>query len=266
MGLLRDAIGHALGADEVKNGFNAPKLPFRNNGQGMKREEYSANQSLSAFHHGQPRPDSGYYNQDTLHPQNRLQRPTSGSSQWTDDGNYQDCRGTYSPDYQGNFVPRGGINMNPQSRESQMSPPPYFETPRRYLDTYSPSSTSPRRPRTPEKEIRRGNEHAGNNWPRYNVAQSYDNNQQLQQNELNRLGALRSSPSRHADYFRPVALPQITYGDGQPFLRGYSDDLSQYGIDKSRFMNVLDAVNVAIVPNPEAQIGQKAANIAGFFL
>lgn len=65
---------------------------------------------------------------------------------------------------------------------------------------------------------------------------------------------------------RPLALPQIDYGDGQPFLRGYSQELGQSGISFEDFMQALDAINVAIIPNPEAAIFQKGANIAGWFL
>ncbi|KAJ5909107.1 hypothetical protein N7495_001789 [Penicillium taxi] len=66
--------------------------------------------------------------------------------------------------------------------------------------------------------------------------------------------------------FHPIALPQIAYGDEQPFLRGYTYDLSQYGISEQQFIGLLDAINVAIIPNPENQIFQKGANIAGWFL
>lgn len=66
--------------------------------------------------------------------------------------------------------------------------------------------------------------------------------------------------------FRPLALPQISYGDGQPFLRGYSRELQRYNISFRDFMQILDAINVAIIPNPENQIFQKGANIAGWFL
>lgn len=66
--------------------------------------------------------------------------------------------------------------------------------------------------------------------------------------------------------FRPLALPQIAYGGEQPFLRGYTRELGQYGISEQEFMGLLDAINVAIIPNPENQIFQKGANIAGWFL
>lgn len=66
--------------------------------------------------------------------------------------------------------------------------------------------------------------------------------------------------------FRPLALPQVAYGDDQPFLRGYSRELSRYGVSEQEFIGLLDAINVAIIPNPENQIFQKGANIAGWFL
>lgn len=66
--------------------------------------------------------------------------------------------------------------------------------------------------------------------------------------------------------FRTMALPQIAYGDGQPFLRAYSDELRCRGISMEIFIAVLDDINVAIIPNPEVQIFQKTAKIAGFFV
>ena len=66
--------------------------------------------------------------------------------------------------------------------------------------------------------------------------------------------------------YRPLILPQIAYGEGQPFLRGYSTELEQYGISNDKFLEILDAINVAIIPNPEVQIFQKGANIAGWFM
>lgn len=66
--------------------------------------------------------------------------------------------------------------------------------------------------------------------------------------------------------FHPLALPQVEYGDGKPFMRGYSDELQHYGIEERQFIQILDTVNKAIIPNPENQIFQKAANIAGWFV
>lgn len=66
--------------------------------------------------------------------------------------------------------------------------------------------------------------------------------------------------------FRPVVLPAAGYGDGQPFIRGYSHELLRYDIPRSAFICIVDAINTAIIPNPELQIFQKGANVAGWFL
>jgi hypothetical protein len=64
----------------------------------------------------------------------------------------------------------------------------------------------------------------------------------------------------------PVALPQTGYGQGVPFLRAYSDQLEDAGIPQRTFVEFLDALNVTIVPNPETQIANKAAGLAGWFV
>lgn len=69
-------------------------------------------------------------------------------------------------------------------------------------------------------------------------------------------GSSCSGPRRQSQ-FRPLALPQITYGDGAPFARGYTDELRRYGITEADFIGIVDAINVAMVPNPEVQIFQK---------
>lgn len=66
--------------------------------------------------------------------------------------------------------------------------------------------------------------------------------------------------------FQPLGLPQIAHGDGQPFVRGWNHQLAYYGISEAEFIGIVDAINVAIIPNPENQIFQKGANIAGWFL
>lgn len=75
-----------------------------------------------------------------------------------------------------------------------------------------------------------------------------------------------SAPAPAPAHFRPLALPQIANGDGQPFLRGYSEELARFGVHRNEFIELLDAINVAIIPNPEHQIFQKGANIAGWFM
>ena len=64
----------------------------------------------------------------------------------------------------------------------------------------------------------------------------------------------------------PVAIPQTGYGQGVPFLRAYSDQLENAGIPQRAFVEFLDALNVTIVPNPETQIANKAAGLAGWFV
>ncbi|KAL9560984.1 hypothetical protein ACKAV7_014828 [Fusarium commune] len=73
-------------------------------------------------------------------------------------------------------------------------------------------------------------------------------------------------PSFQNTDFRPLILPQIAFGAGEPFLRGYSSEISIYGISRDQFLRVVDEINVARTPNPEAQLFQKGANIAGWFV
>jgi hypothetical protein len=52
--------------------------------------------------------------------------------------------------------------------------------------------------------------------------------------------------------------------DGAPFPRGYSDELRHHSIFEHVVLELLDGFNVARIPNPEGQITQKGANIAGW--
>lgn len=92
-----------------------------------------------------------------------------------------------------------------------------------------------------------------------NTARGYNSNDEYYPRAV-------TNSNNSSTFFRPLALPQLSYGDGQPFLRGYSNELQQYNISFDDFMRTLDAINVAIIPNPENQIFQKGANIAGFFV
>ncbi|KAF4960156.1 hypothetical protein FGADI_1175 [Fusarium gaditjirri] len=73
-------------------------------------------------------------------------------------------------------------------------------------------------------------------------------------------------PSFQNTDFRPLILPQIAFGEGEPFLRGYSSEISRYGISRDQFLRVVDEINVARTPNPEVQLFQKGAGIAGWFV
>ena len=234
MGLLRDAIGQAVGAGQVQNGFNGPKLPFGNKGHGKVRDGHEVSQ-----------------------PRDRLQRPTPGIPRWRsseDDDDHRYYRETRLCGREVDLLSRDESRSDHANPHPPTGPTPLGGTSERYTGSYYPHSPPPCRPSTSDI------------WSDVYGTQPYGACQLLQQNELSRLQCLSSLQSQHADSFRPLALPQISYGDGQPFLRGYSDELRQYGISKSEFIGILDAVNVAIIPNPEVQIGQKAARIAGFFV
>ncbi|KAG5757786.1 hypothetical protein H9Q72_014071 [Fusarium xylarioides] len=66
--------------------------------------------------------------------------------------------------------------------------------------------------------------------------------------------------------FRPLILPQIAFGAGEPFLQGYSSEISRYGISRNQLLRVVDEINVARTPNPEVQLFQMGAGIAGWFV
>ncbi|KAF5640904.1 hydrolase or acyltransferase (alpha beta hydrolase superfamily) [Fusarium tjaetaba] len=66
--------------------------------------------------------------------------------------------------------------------------------------------------------------------------------------------------------FRPLILPQIAFGEGEPFLRGYSSEMDRYGISCDQFLRVVDVINVARTPNPEVKLFQMGAGIAGWFV
>ncbi|KAF5722567.1 hypothetical protein FMUND_2746 [Fusarium mundagurra] len=73
-------------------------------------------------------------------------------------------------------------------------------------------------------------------------------------------------PSFQNTEFRPLILPQIAFGAGEPFLRGYSSEITRYGISRDQFLRVVDEINVARTPNPEVQLFQMGAGIAGWFV
>ena len=72
--------------------------------------------------------------------------------------------------------------------------------------------------------------------------------------------------SRGLSLSRPVILPQLNFGDGVPFVRGYSDELLTLGVSERSFIEFIDALNVTEVPNPEMAIANKAMGLAGWFV
>lgn len=222
MGILRDTIRSAIGADQVNNGFGGPNLPFmdrnRSSISGSRRDRrnsvYRNEQQYPAS--SRPRPQSyehGYAGQDYL--RDRSDRRQS-AVYYDDDGIILNRNHSQSPGY-----------VMPIRQEDSYPAPPYHQSDRL---------------------------HGGSSHDEMLMPPFPTRNMQLR------------SHSSEQDFFRPLILPQIAYGEGQPFLRGYSEDLAHYGIYERDFIALVDAVNVAILPNPENQIFQKGANIAGWFV
>jgi hypothetical protein len=223
MGILRDTIRSAIGADQVNNGFGGPNLPFvgrnRSSNGGSRRDRRSSvhrdEQQYATSSRLRPRSyEQGYVGQD--HPRDRSDRRQSVA--YYDGGDTTLNRNHYqSPAYPEYMMPiqQGGYCQEPTYHQSNR-----LHGRQCYNDELMPrfSDVQPR------------------------------------------------SSSCEQDFFRPMVLPQIAYGEGQPFLRGYSSDLASYGIYEVDFIALVDAVNVAILPNPENQIFQKGANIAGWFV
>lgn len=210
MGIIRNVLSTALGADQVKNGFNSRLSPSSN--------QYSTNQyRSSSIRRNVPNQIDYNMGQDM-----RMQTHSS---------NYDSSR---NPNYgydDSQSYSRQDNEEDDNYNHPVIAPPPYSNS-----TTYQ----SPREDQGASGVRRKYNSNEGSNY-----------HDQVHSRRTNS---------------RPLALPQIDYGDGQPFLRGYSQQLEQSGISFEAFMQALDAINVAIIPNPEAAIFQKGANIAGWFL
>ncbi|GLI81851.1 hypothetical protein PoHVEF18_010243 [Penicillium ochrochloron] len=203
MGLLRDAIGSALGAGQINNGLSGPKLPF------AQRRNRETRWLSSSDTQQSPYPDQRY-----------------GS--YTNENNGRNCTVTMYP--------------GPEARQ------PYEQMQQRDINARHQFFDEP--PCYENFASQRG----------------YDNQRQFNDSQPRDITQVSDFEIPGGPSFRPLALPQIGYGDEQPFLRAYSSNLSQYGISELDFIKLIDAINVAIIPNPENQIFQKGANIAGWFL
>ncbi|KAJ5710332.1 hypothetical protein N7488_004488 [Penicillium malachiteum] len=200
MGLIRDAIGAALGADQVNNGFNGPKDRLLNSAS-----RYASSVTQKPPSRAQKISYANYSDQRSQYPSNNTQYDFS-----------QDRAPVPLP--RDEFPPRYELSADNDSRD-------LYERPVYNTQPYDPQSYYKQTPQ-------RGMGYPGD----INFA------------------------------FRPIALPQISYGDREPFLQGYANELRQYGISERDFISLIDAINVTIIPNPENQIFQKGANIAGWFL
>lgn len=212
MGLLKDAIGSALGANKPNNGLGGPTTSWNKrtstnayDGLAYRRQRNDDNQSYN----GQRPYDQDYYDGLAC----RQQRNENNQS-------YTGQR-PYDQDYYDRAY--DGSNYNTRSYQDQ----PYDDM----------------------------------NW-NYQNPPPYD---QCIAQSRSAGSSTRQRPASNT-HFQPLGLPQIAFGDGQPFLRGYNSQLAQYGIFEKDFLRLVDAINVAIVPNPENQIFQKGASIAGWFV
>ncbi|KAJ5986051.1 hypothetical protein N7451_010416 [Penicillium sp. IBT 35674x] len=165
---------------------------------------------------------------------NRTSLSPSSRQQLISDARYQDERRLYSSDDMQRDMVRQQRYIDDQARAPVL--PPRYEPPAYERDP---------------REWCQGQPYDG---------QPYDGQQYDEHRAVTDMRCPRDAN------FRPIALPQISYGDGQPFLRGYADELGRYGISEGEFIRLVDAINVAIIPNPENQIFQKGANIAGWFM
>lgn len=238
MGLL----GNVLGASQVNNGMNGPLSSF------MKG--FSSNNSPDL---GQParryNPDSRYEQQEMrqrdmqlqLMQQQDLQQRGSGRRDRRRDGRRDGGRDDRR-DRRQNRQSSGYASNNPRDNIDILDGRPPYAT---QTSSYTPPNTQSQSAAYEQPILQFDYPHEERSY---------------------RLYPIQSLPDGESSGFRPLALPQITYGEGKPFLRAYSDELSQYKISEGEFIKVVDSLNKAIIPNPENQIFQKTAQTAGYFM
>lgn len=238
MGLIKDLVGSAMGSGQVNNGFNQPLVPSFSRGQSRNT---SSSRPLS------PRLDYRSYSNGK-----------SDREYLAPDGSYRDelnpprSRGPsyqqYNRDDRRHDAKYDNVNSSPSN---WTDPPPPYGTQLNAPHSYD-QSAYPSRYSDPSRQM-------------YEQRPSEPYYQDRGYSSYNS-SPLQQSRPRQNQGFRPFAVPQVAGGDGQPFLRAYSDELRQYGIEEAQFIQVVDAINKAIIPNPENMIFQKAANIAGWFV
>ncbi|KAL7782026.1 hypothetical protein V8C37DRAFT_398037 [Trichoderma ceciliae] len=228
MGLIRDALGSALGTNQINNGLSSrPRLPFANNNNGG-----DARRPLPSVRRRSPSASQGYIDYPNRKEKYRNSQDENNSSSQPVDQN-------------------DGLHMTEQYSDRRYRSP---------MDSYPPDSMQQKRD-VYDSQLLEPPLAYGTYTGDGRGSQSHD--RQPYTTAVN-YGEVREF-SRAAN-FRPVALPQIAYGDGQPFLRGYSQELSHRSIAIEEFIEVIDTINIAIIPSPENQIFQKGASIAGLFL
>ncbi|KIW10817.1 hypothetical protein PV08_10116 [Exophiala spinifera] len=275
MGLLRDTIGSALSGPSVNNGLNGRKLPLRGS-RASHNDSRRPSPGSTAYRSPEPRRRDHKYDQQeygTSSPydsrdnngQWQYQRDAHGY-RYEGEGHYPGRRQYSAPERRPSTSRQTYQPSSPQRRqkneyehqEREIGPPPSY--------SLYPVPSSPARLTGYSNDDEGRRSFTGNN------AGHRDDYRDRQGTSHPRPRSIDQSPyrpraGRDVDrQFRPLALPQIDYHDSSPFLRGYSDELQRYGISERAFLEVLDAINVARIPNPEVKLFQAGATIAGFFV
>lgn len=233
MGLIRDIVGSAInnGGSGVNNGFSGRNKSGLISSLRDQAVSYTASGSLSQAPASR-QCNSGY--------SSRPQRSRSLSDQ----GRFRSQQ-AFGDDI---YYQREEIDTSRQAQESMAA-----SRPKRSSPVYRSDNDS--LPVSPPAYT-----------PSQGVNQPWYHDEQPARGAYTHMNTRLNSQSLPFNGFRPLILPQIAYGDGQPFLRGYSAELSRYNMSLESFVQVVDRINVAILPSPENQLFQKGANVAGFFL
>ena len=230
MGLIRDTIKSAFDNGQPNNGLNQRSIPF-----GGLNKSVTTSSRLHSSIYNRP-PGSRYPQQPLVQSTHHLD-----SSQYK----YTYEKSAYSKD---------------EHDVGRHSPALHHEQP----PSYGYSTRDDKGSREISKSFLRPSGRSEAPRPDYSHLKSYNNE------DFENRCASPQDPyfpyHTEKECNRPLVLPQIEYGKGQPFLRGYSDELARFGLHIQEFMAVVDAINVAIVPNPENQIFQIGAIIAGWFV
>ncbi|KAF2163613.1 hypothetical protein M409DRAFT_26221 [Zasmidium cellare ATCC 36951] len=199
MGLIRDGIGQALGANQVQTGFNGPKMSF------SSKPNTSASSPARSPRRLPPKPDYQTYSNSS-----GLERPDSSAP-------YGDSYSSRSPS-KGYPQQYGLDNGRPSSsyRDNESWPgqsqyadvPPAYGTQLDYPSTYR-NDQSIRNDPYSRQIADPWMSDSSYTQPYQDQRSSYYDNTQMQ-----------GSRSMRGSGFRPLALSQVEYGDGKPFLRG----------------------------------------------
>lgn len=206
MGLIKSALGSAMGANNVNNGFGGPRLPFGN--------KPTARASTTQYYPDDTSDYDRYAYQDDSRgrrlPHHRARPRSVGQSMVMGSDPYM----------LGGDLRNNGSSYNASRRswqDGRRHEDQYYDIDGYDNDYDSDRNASSRRFDRYDDNYRLN---AGQppEYSRYDPG--VDNYPPPRPRSSNRGG------------FRPLALPQITYGDGQPFLRGYSDELGRFGISE----------------------------------